>query len=143
MRYKYYPHRSKADPNLVVLEPIIPVTLSCNDRRVTVTALIDSGSELCLFPSSLARALEICLKSGRQDWIKGIALDEIQTYLHKIGLTLRGEKTIEIEVGFLELDLIPDGGLLGQDGFFDQFDIRFQRWQNAIHITRRPSWVKG
>ena len=143
MRYKYYPHRSKADPNLVVLEPIIPVTLSSSNKRVTVAALIDSCSELCLFHSSIARALGLDLKSGREDRIKGIALDEIPTYLHKVSLTLRSEKPIEVEVGFLELDLLPDGGLLGQDGFFDQFDIRFQRWQNAIHIVRRPSWVKG
>ena len=63
--------------------------------------------------------------------------------LYKVSLTLRRGKPIEVEVGFLELDLLPDGGLLGQDGFFDQFDIRFQRWRNAIHIVRRPSWVKG
>ncbi|MCI0488465.1 MAG: retropepsin-like domain-containing protein [Blastocatellia bacterium] len=140
MRYKYQRIRSKQDPNIVILEPIIPVGLRYKDKRLVVTALIDSGAELCLFHSSVGKALGIDLHSGREEHIKGIALDVVPAYMHKIQLVLRGEPAIDMEVGFMELDLIPDGGLLGQQGFFDEFDIRFQRWQNAIHITRRKGW---
>jgi len=143
MRYKYHPIRSKLDPNDVLLEPIIPVGLRYRGGRgVVVTALIDSGADLCLFHSSVGRALGIDLQSGRKDMIKTLSLEEIPAYVHSVHLVLKGEPGVDLEIGFLELDLLPDGGLLGQTGFFDEFDIRFQRWQNSIHIHRRRGWKK-
>lgn len=142
MRYKYHPIRSKIDPNDVLLLPIIPVGLGYGGRKVVVSALIDSGADLCLFHSSVGRALGIDLKSGRKDIIKTLSLQEVPAYVHIVHLFLKGEAGVDIEIGFLELDLIPDGGLLGQTGFFDNFDIRFQRWQNSIHIHRRRGWKK-
>jgi len=100
-------------------------------------ALIDSGAELCLFHSSVGRLLGIDLNSGKKEKIKGISASEIPAYIHTVHLILKGESGIDIEAGFLDADLIADGGILGQEGFFDQFDIRFQRWQDSIHITRR------
>ena len=140
MRYRYYPLRSSEDPNRVFLEPIIPVALRYGDRRIEILALIDSGAELCLFHSSVGRVLGIDIKSGKKERIKSLSPDEIPAYLHQIHLVLRGEAGVDIEVGFIESDLIADGGILGQQGFFDEFDIRFQRWQNSIYITRRKGW---
>ena len=62
------------------------------------------------------------------------------TYMHTVQLILKNEPAIDVEVGFIESDLLADGGLLGQQGFFDEFDIRFQRWLDSIHITRKKGW---
>src|SRR5215472_7391237 len=140
MRYKYRKIRSKEDPNLVLLAPIIPIGLRYGDKFVTVLALIDSGAGLCLFHSSIGRVLGIYIRSGKEETIRSLSPQAIPAYMHKVQFILRGEPVIDLEVGFIESDLLADGGLLGQHGFFDEFDIRFQRWQDSIHITRRKGW---
>src|SRR5262249_7244600 len=140
MRYTYQKYRNRENPDLYLLEPVIPVGLRYGNNIIFVTALIDSGAELCLFHSSIAKALGIDLLSGRKEMIKGISLQEIPAYMHKVFIALKKEPRIEMEVGFMELDILPDGGLLGQQGFFDEFDIRFQRWLETIHITRKKGW---
>jgi hypothetical protein len=99
------------------------VGLRYGDKKVVVSALIDSGADFCLFHSSVGRALGIDIHTGRREDFKGITLDIVPAYVHKVYLGLRGESPIEVEVGFLTMDLLPDGGLLGQRGFFDEFDV--------------------
>ena len=140
MRYRYFKFRHPSEPSLIKLEPIIPVTLRYENAQRVVYAVVDSGADSCMFHSSVARTLGIDLKSGKPDIVKGLSLDVIPAYAHTILLGLKGEPFVEIEVLFLELALIPDGGLLGQEGFFDQFSVTFQRWQDAIHITKRQGW---
>ena len=110
------------------------------DKRVIVAALVDSGADGCLFHSSVGRTLGIDVKSGPLEMIHSLSSDAIPSYVHQVHLALKGEPGIDIEVGFLDSDFLADGGLLGQIGFFDEFDVRFQRWQNAIHIHRRRGW---
>jgi hypothetical protein len=142
MRYKHHLVRDSEGPTFSRLEPVIPVRLQYNDKRVAVVALVDSGADSCLFHSSIGRALGIDIKTGRVEVIKGLTLDLIPAYVHQVHLVLQGEPGVDIEVGFLDMDLLPDRGLLGQIGFFDEADVRFQRWQNAIHIHRRRGWAK-
>lgn len=140
MRYKYHQLRNKLDPNDVLLVPVIPVALGYRGKGIIVSALIDSGADMCLFHSSIARTLGIDLQSGKEIEIKTLAVEPVPCYVHTVHLGIKGEPGIDIQIGFLERDLIADGGLLGQEGFFDHFDIRFQRWQNCIHIHRRKGW---
>ena len=107
-----------------------------------MSALIDSGADMCLFHSSIARTLGIELESGQEIAIKTLSTEDVSAYVHTLHLTIKGEPGIDLEIGFLERDLIADGGLLGQEGFFDHFDVRFQRWQNTIHIHRRRGWKR-
>jgi len=137
MRYRYYLLRSKKDPGTSMLVPVIPVSLAYQTKKRTVSALIDSGADLCLFHSSIGRSLGIDVESGRLEMFRSLGPDEIPTYAHKVSLGLRGESDIEIEVAFIASDFLADGGLLGQQGFFDNFQVRFRRWENAIYIDRR------
>jgi hypothetical protein len=140
MRYKYRQYRSKEDPAIVLLEPVIPVRLRYGDKFITVLALIDSGADTCLFHASIGRVLGIDVRSGKEESVKSLSSQPMPIYIHTVQLILRGEPAIDIEVGFIESDFLADGGLLGQQGFFDEFDIRFQRWQDSIHITRKKGW---
>jgi len=38
--------------------------------------------------------------------------------MHTVETILKDEPAMEIEVGFIESDLLADGGLLGQEGVF-------------------------
>lgn len=142
MRYKYHQIRNPLDPSDILMVPVIPVGLRYQGKSVGVLALVDSGADLCLFHSSIGRALGIDVESGEKILLKTLSPDGVPTYLHTVHLFLKGEPGIDVEMGFLERDLIADGGLLGQQGFFDHFDVRFQRWQNSIHIHRRRGWKK-
>jgi hypothetical protein len=140
MRYKYRKYRSRQDPGVILLEPVIPVRLKYGARAITVLALIDSGADSCFFHASIGKALGIDIKSGREEKVRSLSPQPIPIYMHTVQLILKGEPAINIDVGFIESDLLADGGLLGQEGFFDEFDIRFQRWLDTIDITRKKGW---
>jgi hypothetical protein len=91
MRYKYQKIRSRENPSEILLEPIIPVGLRYGDKVVFVTALIDSGAELCLFHSSIAKSLGIDLENGRKVTIRGLSPDGFPAYVHKVFLALKDE----------------------------------------------------
>ena len=142
-RYRYHVVRSKEDPSLAVWVPVIPVSLIYQGKRRTVGALIDSGADLCLFHASIGRSLGIDVENGRLELFKSLGPDTIPCYVHTVSLGLKGESNVDIEVGFMMSDFLADGGLLGQKGFFDHFQVRFRRWENAIYIDRRRGQGKG
>jgi hypothetical protein len=140
MRYEYQKYRSRRDPSVILLEPVIPVLLRSGSQSITVLALIDSGADMCLFHASIGRVLGIEVRKGQEESIRSLSAQPMPAYIHTVQLVLKGEPAIDIEVGFIEADFLADGGLLGQSGFFDEFDIRFQRWLDSIDITRKKGW---
>jgi hypothetical protein len=137
MRYKYREYRHKDDPNKKYYKPVIPIKLGYQGKYQAVWALIDSGAELCLIHSSVGKLLGIDVPTGRQEMISGISGHLIPAYMHKVHLIISPLAGVDIEMGFTDSNGIKDGALLGQHGFFDEFDVRFQQWLNAIHIQRR------
>lgn len=125
---------------MVLLAPIIPVRLRYGSKIITILTLIDSGADSCYFHESVGRVLGIDIKSGRKESLRSLSSQQIPAYIHTVQLILQGEPAINIEAGFIEVDYLADGGLLGQQGFFDEFDIKFQRWQDSIYITRKKGW---
>jgi hypothetical protein len=52
----------------------------------------------------------------------------------QILVTLKGLEPIEIDAGFIDSDAV--GVILGQDGFFDQHRIKFEKDHNVFEITQ-------
>lgn len=63
-------------------------------------------------------------------------------YLHRLDLVVRGLNSITLDVGFTNSMAIGTG-LLGQRGFFEQFQINFDLNQKLFEIdpiNHTPSW---
>jgi hypothetical protein len=64
----------------------------------------------------------------------GIEGERLDAYVHKIKLQVVGiENIIEIEAGFVDSPAVDV--ILGQEGFFDAFKIKFEKDHNIIEIT--------
>ena len=64
----------------------------------------------------------------------GLAGPRILAYIHKIKMHILGlSGSIEIEAGFTESPGVS--AILGQEGFFDAYRIKFERDRGIIEIT--------
>lgn len=61
-------------------------------------------------------------------------------WLHQVNIKVEGLPSIDINVAFTDSSA-PDLSILGQRGFFDNFQIRFQRYKNQIEIFPRSTSV--
>jgi hypothetical protein len=116
--------------------PIVPVWLQGQSGiRILTDALVDIGADLTLFPTSVARDLEIDL-SGVADCPVSSVLGTRATYRPWI-ITLEFRRPPEIirwktTVGFVARRM--NYGILGTRGFFEYFDLRYSASQHWLDI---------
>ncbi len=87
-------------------------------------AVVDSGSPWCIFRSDVGRFLGIDVHSGKRHKMGGVisgVTDAI--YFHKVKIYIEQEWVIEVMAGFS--DKLSLAGILGRDGFFDNFHVYF------------------
>jgi hypothetical protein len=124
-----------SDPNKRwVARPIIPVTLFGPKGEVHVYALLDSGADRCLFNLEIANEIGVDLRTGEKEKGFGIEGHGIDIFVHKIRLQVKDiDKKIEVSAGFSDAPgIVP---ILGQEGFFDNFRIKFEKDHDSVEIT--------
>lgn len=104
--------------------PILNVVLFYKHKRTPpIEAVVDSGSQTCLFHAAFGRLLGIDIESGVEGPLGGVIGGAMgKVYYHKVRLLAAGE-TYEIAAGFSHQ--LSCAGLLGQVGFFDHFITTF------------------
>lgn len=121
-----------------LLKPIIPIGLLYNRKHIGYEALIDSGSDFNIFNAEIGELLGFDIKSGKKMKAGGIAGEPFDIYFHNLTLEIGGWQ-YQIEAGF-SYQISPYGfGVLGQQGFFDLFRIRFIFTKGIIEITPEKS----
>lgn len=94
-----------------------------HNRSRRIEAIVDSGSQQCLFHAGIGEALGMNVDDGVEGPLGGVIGGATgKVYYHKIRLLVAGE-SIEIMAGFSHQLSVP--GLLGQIGFFDNFIVTF------------------
>jgi hypothetical protein len=68
---QYFRYREPNGP--LVRLPLLPVSIRYKQKEVPVFALVDSGSDLSIFPASLTKTLGIDMKAGNPEeiWVVG------------------------------------------------------------------------
>ena len=130
--------RYKTSDGLIETLPIVSVRLACKGKDQRVWAIIDSGADISVFNSDIAGLLGLVPNAGSLCHLSGLGGGSIQAWLHPVELTLGEFPSVPINVAFTDTDT-PDVSILGQKGFFDNFQIRFQRYKNQIEIYPRSS----
>ncbi len=117
--------------------PLIPIKLF--DHRKVASfecyALVDSGADKSLFNAEVARELTIDLRNAPEEPFSGIEGGVLMAKMANIFIQVTGDdKVFDIPVGFIEnLNLF---GILGQEGFFDQFTVTFKRRKLELELKR-------
>lgn len=118
--------------------PLIPVTLSAGRKSVRLLALVDSGADNTIFSGQVAAMLGLDLRRAPADSFCGTSGHEQLARYRKLTVQV-GTVSYQALVGFTELPC-EVAGILGQDGFFDQFVVTLDQPRGLIILKRsRPS----
>lgn len=119
------------------LRPRIPVVLAAEDTRFPCLALVDSGADDCLFPISFATHLGLKVPGRRRYAFGGAGGGDIQTaYFFDLQMTIGNVARYRIPVGFTTALEAHNVGVLGQNGFFDHFEVAFNFRKGIFTLTR-------
>lgn len=142
MRFRYTEIRNHRDPTRPFQRPYLIVRLTHGRKHKDVIALVDSGADLCLFHSDIGRLLGIDVGSGSELAFQGVSGTKESAYLHRIRLTVGDMNSISLDVGFTD-SMAVGTGLLGQQGFFEQFQIRFDLYGKIFEVCQLEEVTKS
>lgn len=126
MIFKYYEVTPK------IIRPIIEVILKSETQVGIFPSLIDSGSDYCIFSLETAKLLRIKLKPKNKTTILGIGRDAVEGYWNKLEVRIVG-KIYTTKVIFAKISDYGFG-ILGQQGFFDHFDVKLSYQKQVVEI---------
>jgi len=134
MRFPYLKLPSH-DPTLKwTARPYIRIRLSGARVSREVYALIDSGADRSLFNIQMAEILGLNLDKAPEEIFSGIEGGSLKAKLHQVRVQIVGmSEEIEILAGFIDSSGVV--AILGQDGFFDAFRVKFEKDHGIVEIT--------
>jgi len=107
------------------LTPYLALNLVNGPRSFSCYGLVDSGADDCIFPASFGEQLGLELQSGRQYSFGGVGSESQEAYFFEIEMEVVGVGRCTISAGFSRSLDRRGHALLGQNGFFEQFSVRF------------------
>lgn len=121
-----------------ILRPVIPLKLKNGSASVGYEVLVDSGADLCIFHAEIGEALGIDVKKGRQREVFGVGGKASLYYLHNVEIDVGGW-IYRIDAGFMPsvAGRVMQYGLVGQNGFFDKFVVKFDLLKGEIDLKPR------
>ena len=117
-----------------IRRPIIPILLKSKKAFIIYRALIDSGSDHCIFSKDLADLLEIPLSPKNKIVFRGISSENIEGFSSEIGIRV-GNVNYQTRVIFAEISDFGHG-ILGQKGFFDHFDVNLSYQKQTVKLDQ-------
>lgn len=114
-----------------LFRPIIPLSIGSAKQTLRFEALIDSGADFCIFPTGLAKELNVNLTQAKSIYFSSATGNMVIGNIAHIYLDI-GEGRFKAKVVFA--DLPGNIGILGQYGFFDQFIVKFDLNKKEIEL---------
>lgn len=103
-------------------------------QRLSCYAIVDSGSDHCVFPRQFLQMLGLDPLSAPRETIAGVGGTSVPAHFFNVEIDLQGVIRFQVYAGFTSgLDEIGLG-LLGQAGFFEKFHVRFKLSQRIYEI---------
>lgn len=116
-----------------IKRPIIPIIIKSNTYFILYHGLIDSGADYCIFSLEIAKELGLKISTKNKTKFVGIGKDKVEGYWGEIDIRI-GNSIYTTEVIFAEISDFGHG-VLGQQGFFDHFDVKLSYQKQSIEIA--------
>lgn len=135
MKFPYFKLPDPDKTKKFLIFPWIPVSINANDKSRTFLMLVDSGADTCIFDRDIADFLGINIFKGKKVKTGGIGGNALIYYFDNIFINVGG-KEIKIRCGFINGNLIGGkiGGLLGREGFFQNFKVCMNEKKKKIEL---------
>lgn len=101
-------------------------------RSKRFDSIIDSGASQCIFHASIGRAIGLAVEKGEKVFTNGVQGPAL-LYPHDLSLDVPGG-VINTRAGFSEE--LPIAGLLGMEGFFENFKVTFDPTALRVELER-------
>jgi hypothetical protein len=112
--------------------PLLEVRLRNGENYIDVDCLVDSGAVDSMFHTDFADELGIDLTNREQHDYYAVDGNIMRGWVASVQLEINGiAHPIQMDVAFVEENEIP---LLGQSGFFDNFEVRFRGFIGVFEI---------
>ncbi len=117
-----------------IARPYIPIKLTGPEGSWEGYGLIDSGADRSLFNIQIAEKIGLRLTKNISENFGGIEGGIIEGFLHRVNLQVIGmDKEIGLLAGFVSSSGVA--AILGQEDFFDNFRIKFERDHGIIEVN--------
>jgi predicted aspartyl protease len=143
MKFKYRYLPTSGSGRDYIRLPLLQVKLGGGNSHTYVVGLVDTGATDCLFDRDVADDLGITLldSDNTREYV-GVGGQSVTGHIYPIRLQIQGfSEWIEIEAGFIDANLPYQ--LLGQSGFFDNYEINFKRFRGRFEIKSRSFLQRG
>ena len=140
-RYQKFPVDSKNCPfpnKKSTLRPVIQIDFETPNGNFGYLVLIDSGADYCIFHALIGEQLGLDIKSGKPLVFFGTSGEPQKAYFHEITFKIGGHSHT-YNVGFsYDMEKLAYG-LLGQDGFFNKWAVKFEYQKENIDLREAVS----
>ncbi len=134
MKYKYTQSLTENIRGGYTQRPLIEIEIIGEEGVSVVAGLIDSGADSNLMNIQYAKDAGIPLDEKKKRWFVGIGGKRVLCYEASINFKVKGfSETFEAPVAFIDSPSV--GVLLGQEGFFDIFRIKFEKDHNTFELS--------
>ena len=132
-KFSYSP---RFTPGGFEFDPIVPVifTNPKNGWNVEMFCLVDSGASVIILDEKFANKLRLDLLSGKERILEVIQEVPIVGYSHKLFMHLKDDPR-DFEVDCVFVPGLKMNGLLGQKGFFDNYRVLFEGYNQRLETT--------
>jgi|ERR1700693_2333208 len=113
--------------------PVIEVEVSYGSQSRKFLGLIDSGADQVIMPAAIADVLGINRNTCPKRSTMGIDMQPMESFTSEVTLRLADQTdSFKATVVFIDTD-VPV--LLGREGFFDHYRIKFEQDHDTFEIT--------
>lgn len=118
--------------NLQIKRPIIPIIIKSDNYLILYHGLIDSGADYCIFSLEIAKELRLNFSNKNRATFISAGGEMVKGFWGEIDLRIDGT-TYTIQAIFAKISDFGHG-ILGQQGFFDHFDVKLSYQKQTIEI---------
>lgn len=134
MKFRYSQTLSTRLDGRFKFRPIIKIELIGDKEKIQAFGLIDSGADNIMLNVQYAKALGIKLDKNKKLNFRGIGRGEVETYIALIKYKVEYfPYTISTQVVFIDSENVDI--LLGQEGFFDYFRVKFEKDNQTFELS--------
>lgn len=134
MKYKYTSTPTFSENGRIVKRPLVEIEMAGKERKVNAVGLLDSGADSTLVNIQYAKVLGIVLDEKKKKDFVGIQDARMSCYLGELSFRVKHvDKTVVIPVAFIDSPSVDV--LLGQEGFFDAFKIKFEKDHDTFELV--------
>ena len=115
---------------------MVEVAVSSGNQKRTFLALIDSGADHIIMPAAIAEVFGIDRRQCPRSSTMGVSMEPIEGFVSHLTFQIaHQDDAFEAAVVFIDTN-VPV--LMGREGFFDRYRIKFEQDHDTFEITPAP-----